>query len=153
MVGTGGWLEGHRQNMKSCSPALSTSFGCINYMHGESRCSDHNLYLHAISNQSLLFDLLLSVIHSCPLPLSKTQLKINTIMDSLPPNDPNNNNNNAPNSGSNSRSKEDALRPRTSGENENGDMEMFGDLQDNGFVVVMFLMSVAGWMLRERCVC
>lgn len=76
-------------------------------------------------------------------------------MDSLPPNDPNNNNNNGPNSGSNnnSKSKEDALRPRTSGENENGDMEMFGNLQDNGFVVVMFLMSVAGWMLRERCVC
>lgn len=75
-------------------------------------------------------------------------------MDSLPPNDPNNNNNNnTPNSGSNSRSKEDALRPRSSDENENGDMEMFGDLGDNGFVVVMFLMSVAGWMLRERCVC
>ncbi|KAK1735463.1 hypothetical protein QTG54_013626 [Skeletonema marinoi] len=71
-------------------------------------------------------------------------------MDSLPPNDPNNNNNNAPNSGSNSRSKEDALRPRTSGENENGDMEMFGDLQDNGFVVVMFLMSVAGWIKKDK---
>lgn len=74
-------------------------------------------------------------------------------MDSLPPNDPNNNNNNPTNSGPSARSKEDALRPRSSGENENGDMEMFGDLQDNGFVVVMFLMSVAGWMLRERCVC
>jgi hypothetical protein len=73
-------------------------------------------------------------------------------MDSLPPNDPNNNNN-PTNSGSSARSKEDALRPRSSGENENGDMEMFGDLHDNGFVVVMFLMSVAGWMLRERCVC
>jgi len=80
----------------------------------------------------------------------KTHLTdFNMTMDSLPPNDPNNNN--APNSGS--RSKEDALRPRSNGENENGDMEMFGNLQDNGFVVVMFLMSVAGWMLRERCVC
>ena len=69
-------------------------------------------------------------------------------MDSLPPNDPNNNGNNGTPS-----SKEDALRPRANGENESGDMEMFGDLQDNGFVVVMFLMSVAGWMLRERCVC
>jgi hypothetical protein len=71
-------------------------------------------------------------------------------MDSLPPNDPNGNNNN-----NNHRAKIEALdsTPRPSGTNENGDMEMFGDLQDNGFVVVMFLMSVAGWMLRERCVC
>ncbi|KAL3791539.1 hypothetical protein ACHAWO_009746 [Cyclotella atomus] len=64
-------------------------------------------------------------------------------MDSLPPNDPNGNNNN-----NNHRAKIEALdpTPRPSGTNENGDMEMFGDLQDNGFVVVMFLMSVAGWM-------
>ena len=68
-------------------------------------------------------------------------------MDSIPPNDPNNNNNGA------RRAKEEALHPRSSGENEDGDVEMFGNLQDNGFVVVMFLMSVAGWMLRERCVC
>ena len=70
-------------------------------------------------------------------------------MDSLPPNDPNGNNNN------NHRAKNEALNPtpRASGTNENGDMEMFGDLQDNGFVVVMFLMGVASWMLRERCVC
>jgi hypothetical protein len=71
-------------------------------------------------------------------------------MDSLPPNDPNRNSSNGAH-----RAKEDAMNPapRASGTNENGDMEMFGDLRDNGFVVVMFLMSVAGWMLRERCVC
>ena len=67
-------------------------------------------------------------------------------MDSPPPNNNNNNNNNG------ARAKENALGPRPSGVNENGDVEMF-NLQDNGMVVVMFLMSVAGWMLRERCVC
>jgi len=69
-------------------------------------------------------------------------------MDSPPPN----NNNPNGSSGARAAAKEDALRPRTSGENQNGDVEMF-DLQDNGLVVVMFLMSVAGWMLRERCIC
>lgn len=68
-------------------------------------------------------------------------------MDSPPPNNPNNNPTN-----SGVRAKEQALQPRGSGENENGDMDMI-NLQDNGIVVVMFLMSVAGWMLRERCVC
>eukprot|EP00569_Conticribra_weissflogii_P000148 CAMPEP_0171354704 /NCGR_PEP_ID=MMETSP0878-20121228/44843_1 /TAXON_ID=67004 /ORGANISM="Thalassiosira weissflogii, Strain CCMP1336" /LENGTH=71 /DNA_ID=CAMNT_0011860683 /DNA_START=646 /DNA_END=861 /DNA_ORIENTATION=+ len=69
-------------------------------------------------------------------------------MDSLPPNDPNNNRNNGASS-----AKEGSVGPRTNGQSESGDMEMFGDLRDNGFVVVMFLMGVASWMLRERCVC
>eukprot|EP00581_Thalassiosira_minuscula_P012857 CAMPEP_0183717752 /NCGR_PEP_ID=MMETSP0737-20130205/11260_1 /TAXON_ID=385413 /ORGANISM="Thalassiosira miniscula, Strain CCMP1093" /LENGTH=69 /DNA_ID=CAMNT_0025947229 /DNA_START=256 /DNA_END=465 /DNA_ORIENTATION=- len=67
-------------------------------------------------------------------------------MDLPPPNNPNNGHN------SGVRAKEDPLRQRGNGENQNGDMEMI-NLQDNGLVVVMFLMSVAGWMLRERCVC
>ena len=67
-------------------------------------------------------------------------------MDSPPPN----NNNNGPSA--NARAKQDPRGPRASGENENGDVEVI-NLQDNGLVVVMFLMSVAGWMLRERCVC
>lgn len=67
-------------------------------------------------------------------------------MDSPPPN------NNGAGTGDAARAKEDALRPRNRGENANGDVEMI-NLQDNGLVVVMFLMSVAGWMLRERCVC
>ena len=77
---------------------------------------------------------------------SRTYKKV--IMSSPPPNNPNNNPN------SDVRAKEEALQPRArgSGENANGDMEMI-NLQDNGLVVVMFLMSVAGWMLRERCVC
>ena len=66
-------------------------------------------------------------------------------MDSPPPN-----NNNNPDSAV--RAKEEALRQGGSGDNANGDMDMI-NLQDNGLVVVMFLMSVAGWMLRERCIC
>ncbi|KAL3815340.1 hypothetical protein ACHAXA_002124 [Cyclostephanos tholiformis] len=68
-------------------------------------------------------------------------------MDSPPP--PNNNNNG---DAARASSKEEALRPRARGVNEDGDVEMF-NLQDNGIVVVMFLVSVASWMLRERCVC
>lgn len=71
-------------------------------------------------------------------------------MDSPPPN---NNNNNDPAGGSGAiRAKEDPRQPRGSGENENGEVEVI-NLQDNGLVVVMFLMSMAGWMLRERCIC
>ena len=73
------------------------------------------------------------------------------IMDSPPPNNNNNNNDDAA-----LRAKEDALRPRGAnnggGVNENGDVEMF-NLQDNGIVIVMFLVSMASWMLRERCTC
>ena len=74
-------------------------------------------------------------------------------MDSPPPNNNNNTNNNHDDAAL--RAKEDALRPRganNGGVNENGDVEMF-NLQDNGIVIVMFLMSMASWMLRERCTC
>ena len=72
------------------------------------------------------------------------------IMDSLPPNDPNNNRNSSgrqnakeiPHDGRNRR-----------GVNANGEMELFGDLQDSPVVVMMFLVGVASWFLRERCVC
>lgn len=69
-------------------------------------------------------------------------------MDSPPPN------NNNPNGNQADRAKEDAINrpPNSNNMNENGEVDMI-NLQDNGLVVVMFLMSVAGWMLRERCVC
>ena len=69
-------------------------------------------------------------------------------MDSPPPNNNNSNGNQA------ARAKEDAINrpPNSNNMNENGEVDMI-NLQDNGLVVVMFLMSVAGWMLRERCVC
>jgi len=62
----------------------------------------------------------------------------------MPPNNPNNNNNPR-----DVRSKDD-IQGR---DNENGEMDVFGDLGDQGFVMVLFLMSIANWMLRERCVC
>ena len=32
-------------------------------------------------------------------------------------------------------------------------MDVMGDLRDSPAVVVMFLIGVASWFLRERCVC
>jgi len=78
-------------------------------------------------------------------------------MDSLPPNDPNRNNNN--NSGRQGAAKEqpyDGSR-RNSGDN-NGQqdgqpMDIIGDLNEAPAVVMMFLVGVAAWFLKERCVC
>ena len=72
-------------------------------------------------------------------------------MDALPPNDPNNSNND-----NGYRAKEaphDGLRRGRSDVNSNGEMDVVGDLSDSPMVVVMFLMGVAVWFLRERCVC
>lgn len=76
-------------------------------------------------------------------------------MDSQPPNNPNNNNHN-----NNNRiaAKEDPfdgnLRRRTNnGSNEEGPVDILGDMRDSPAVVVMFLVGVASWFLRERCIC
>lgn len=78
-------------------------------------------------------------------------------MDPLPPNDPNNSNHVGQ-----LRAKEDphdGRRRRRNGRsngqdlNDNGEMDALGDLRDQGFVMVMFLMGVASWFLRERCIC
>jgi hypothetical protein len=73
-------------------------------------------------------------------------------MDSLPPNDPNNNGNRsatqgkpAPYEGRNRRSAR-----AVQGE---APMDVMGDMRDAPAVVVMFLIGVAAWLLRERCVC
>jgi len=77
-------------------------------------------------------------------------------MDPLPPNDPNRNNNGnnnnvaakeAPYDGR--RSQRNRQRQGQSGET----MDVVGDLQDSPVVVVMFLVGVASWFLRERCIC
>ena len=75
----------------------------------------------------------------------------------LPPNDPNRNNND------NNGRRRAKLDPDGSGGqanrggrgsvNENGEMDVVGDLRDQGFVVMLFLMGVASWMMRERCTC
>jgi hypothetical protein len=68
------------------------------------------------------------------------------IMPTLPPNDPNHNHNinaakEVPHDGR-------RRQPR------NGEiMDVFGDMHDSPAVVVMFLIGLAGWLLRERCTC
>eukprot|EP00546_Thalassionema_frauenfeldii_P004380 CAMPEP_0178912456 /NCGR_PEP_ID=MMETSP0786-20121207/10275_1 /TAXON_ID=186022 /ORGANISM="Thalassionema frauenfeldii, Strain CCMP 1798" /LENGTH=64 /DNA_ID=CAMNT_0020585045 /DNA_START=64 /DNA_END=258 /DNA_ORIENTATION=- len=64
-------------------------------------------------------------------------------MDSLPPNDPNNNNNNNSPRG----------KPDPNGSDDDGEMDIVGNLQEQPAVVMMFLMGVASWLLRERCTC
>lgn len=74
-------------------------------------------------------------------------------MDPLPPNDPRNNQNNrigqekeAPHDGS-------ARRQQDGSVNENGEMDVIGDLRDQPVVVAMFLVGVASWFLRQQCIC
>ena len=78
----------------------------------------------------------------------------NRKMDSLPPNDPNNNRNN----NNNRLPAKEVPRPgprRDDQLNENGEMEVFGggNLGDQGAILALFLMGVASWILRERCIC
>jgi hypothetical protein len=38
--------------------------------------------------------------------------------------------------------------------NDNGEMDLIGnDLRDQGMVVIMFLVGLATFFLRERCTC
>jgi len=76
-------------------------------------------------------------------------------MDSLPPNDPNRNNH----SGRQGAAKE---QPYDGSSRNNGDnngqqdgqsMDIIGDLNEAPAVVMMFLVGVAAWFLKERCVC
>ena len=74
-------------------------------------------------------------------------------MDSLPPNDPNNNRNN-------DRVQQKEIpydsRSRRNGRNRQSNaepMDVMGDLRDSPVVMVMFLVGVASWLLRERCTC
>jgi len=123
------------------------SMRCVQGNSRRDVCSSLIPHVNSFHNIPLLKISLTTLLLSFPFTLPKSQSPkiINeSIMDSPPPNNPDNNHN--------SRAKEDPLRPRASGENEDGEMDMI-NLQDNGLVVVMFLMSVAGWMLRERCIC
>eukprot|EP00977_Amphora_coffeiformis_P005575 scaffold1171_cov177-Amphora_coffeaeformis.AAC.5 len=76
-------------------------------------------------------------------------------MESLPPNDPNRNNGNNQNNG-NPVGKDapfDGRGRQRDGSNNNGTMDFFGNLEDQPVVVMMFLVGVATWFLRERCIC
>ena len=75
-------------------------------------------------------------------------------MDSLPPNDPNNNNNLG--RGAAKEQPYDGRRRQRNGSNDNSNgapMDMIGDMSDSPMVVVMFLVSLATYFLKERCVC
>lgn len=76
-------------------------------------------------------------------------------MDNLPPNDPNRGNNNNNNANQNGRrAKEQPYDGRRRQNNGNGQpMDILGNMEDQPAVVIMFLVGVAAWFLRERCVC
>ena len=74
-------------------------------------------------------------------------------MDSLPPNDPNRNNQPGAAGGHSKDVPHDGSPRSRRGVNADGTMDVFGDLNDGGVAVVMFVMGVATWFLRERCVC
>lgn len=77
------------------------------------------------------------------------------VMESQPPNDPNRNNGN--NNHNQHRAKEqpfDGSRRGGPNRQQGGQpMDIIGDLNESPAVVMMFLMGVAAWFLRERCVC
>ena len=81
------------------------------------------------------------------------------MMDSLPPNDPNRNNNNNHNGrspgGAAKEQPYDGSKNRNSnnGVDHNAPMNIMGDLEEAPAVVMMFLVGVAAWLLREQCVC
>ena len=66
------------------------------------------------------------------------------------PNDNNNNNNN--NEDDNNRRARIKPDPNAESNRGNGQMELI-DLRDQPMVVVLFLMGMAHWLLREHCTC
>ena len=77
-------------------------------------------------------------------------------MDSLPPNDPNRNNNNNEDNGSRDAKEQPfdgSRRNNGNGHQDGQPMDILGDMNESPAVVMMFLVGVAAWLLRERCVC
>jgi hypothetical protein len=78
-------------------------------------------------------------------------------MDNLPPNDPNRNNDNNARQAAKEQPYDGSNRNRNGGGNngqEDGQpMDIMGDMRDAPAVVVMFLVGVAAWLLREQCIC
>eukprot|EP00560_Eucampia_antarctica_P003126 CAMPEP_0197834882 /NCGR_PEP_ID=MMETSP1437-20131217/24042_1 /TAXON_ID=49252 ORGANISM="Eucampia antarctica, Strain CCMP1452" /NCGR_SAMPLE_ID=MMETSP1437 /ASSEMBLY_ACC=CAM_ASM_001096 /LENGTH=71 /DNA_ID=CAMNT_0043439919 /DNA_START=162 /DNA_END=377 /DNA_ORIENTATION=- len=71
----------------------------------------------------------------------------------MPPNDPNNG---RPGPVRSKDDPDDGRQRRRDGRgqlNENGEMDIIGDLRDQGFVMVLFLMGLASYLLREQCTC
>jgi hypothetical protein len=80
-------------------------------------------------------------------------------MDSQPPNDPNrggNNNNNNHNNRQQAAKEvpfDGRQRGGRSAPRDGEPMDVIGDLQESPAVVMMFLIGVASWLLREKCIC
>jgi hypothetical protein len=72
-------------------------------------------------------------------------------MTALPPNRPDNNQQIA---APTKDAPPDGRRSQRSRQvDQNGHMDMVGDLQDSPVVVAMFLLGLVSWFLRERCIC
>jgi len=77
-------------------------------------------------------------------------------MDPRPPNDPHGNSSTRANAKENPRGRNHRrLGDRSRGPqlNHNGEMEVLGDVREQDFVVALFLMGVASFLLREVCTC
>jgi hypothetical protein len=78
-------------------------------------------------------------------------------MDGLPPNDPNRNNDGSGRQAAKEQPYDGSRRNRNGGGNndlqDGQPMDIMGDMRDAPAAVVMFLVGVAAWFLRERCVC
>jgi hypothetical protein len=77
-------------------------------------------------------------------------------MDSQPPNDPNRGNDNN-NNNNRKAAKEIPFDGRQRGDGsaqrEGETMDVMGDLRESPAVVMMFLVGLASWLLREKCIC
>jgi len=76
-------------------------------------------------------------------------------MEAQPPQDPNRNNNNNYGQPQRAKSLHQGGRNGNNNNNNNNDepMGIMGDMNESPAVVVMFLVGVFAWFLRERCVC
>ncbi len=79
------------------------------------------------------------------------------MMDNLPPNDPNRGNDHNGRQAAKEQPYDGSRRNRNGGGNnaqEDGEpMGIMGDMRDAPAVAVMFMVYLAAWFLRERCVC
>eukprot|EP00588_Corethron_pennatum_P020267 CAMPEP_0194327298 /NCGR_PEP_ID=MMETSP0171-20130528/40473_1 /TAXON_ID=218684 /ORGANISM="Corethron pennatum, Strain L29A3" /LENGTH=85 /DNA_ID=CAMNT_0039087207 /DNA_START=242 /DNA_END=499 /DNA_ORIENTATION=- len=85
-------------------------------------------------------------------------------MTAMDPNDNNNNHfggemdgrmNGKDDTSNNGRGNGQSGNEREGGERNgaNAEMEVFGGMQDQGMVVVMFMLGLVSWIMREQCTC
>eukprot|EP00534_Pseudo-nitzschia_fraudulenta_P003766 CAMPEP_0201135492 /NCGR_PEP_ID=MMETSP0850-20130426/54345_1 /ASSEMBLY_ACC=CAM_ASM_000622 /TAXON_ID=183588 /ORGANISM="Pseudo-nitzschia fraudulenta, Strain WWA7" /LENGTH=74 /DNA_ID=CAMNT_0047406661 /DNA_START=565 /DNA_END=789 /DNA_ORIENTATION=- len=74
-------------------------------------------------------------------------------MDNLPPNDPNRDNDNNGRQAAKEQPFDGSRRNRNNAQQDGEPIDIMGDMRDAPAVVVMFLIGVAAWFLKERCIC